>query len=204
MPGRRGFAPSVHRICEKTEIQGFTAASQSNTAGILTFSLAQLLNLPSLKNLWDLYKITGVKITLMPQWNTSQIGQSSGGVPGNTSGLPILAIAPNRSPYSTTPTSLNDVMNDDYCRIIRLTRPVSMYLKYPKPVFLDKDQNVQNSALFNDNIQPWLSTGGNAQTIDQSNVAHYGFKYFLDNANFAGNATVRVFVKLYVKLKEQD
>lgn len=95
-------------------------------------------------------------------------------------------------------------MNDDYCRIIRLTRPVSMYLKYPKPVFLDKDGNVQNSSLFNDNIQPWLSTGGNGQSIDQSAVPHYGFKYFLDNANFAGNATVRVFVKLYVKLKEQD
>lgn len=184
-----------------------TAGASATSSGVINCKIGSLTNFPSLKNMYDLYKIVGWKITLIPQWNTAQIGLSGSSVAGSTSGLPMLFIAPNRSPYSVAPTSAADAINDDGVRIIRLNRPVSMYLKYPKPLFEQTDSSgmtVYPIGLFNNNVQPWLSTGGNNQLVDQSGTVHNGFRYWLDNDNFAGNATVRVFHTLYVKLKEQD
>lgn len=205
---RGGFAPSIHNIKEKCEVSAITAGASSSSNGVLNCSLSQLTNAGPLSNMYDLYKIVGWKVTFVPQWNVSQIGQSVSGSPGFTSGLPVLFVAPNRSPYCVAPSSVADILNDDGVRMIRLTRPVSMYMKYPKPLFEETDisGNVKPYpiGLFNNNIQPWLSTGGNSQIVNQSGTYHNGFRYFLDNANFAGSATVRVFYTLYIKLKEQD
>lgn len=204
---RGGFSSKVHLLKEKYEGGVITASSNSTSAGVLNCQLSNLTNFPSFKNMYDLYKIVAWKVTLIPQWNTAQIGLSGSSVAGSTSGLPMLFIAPNRSPYSVAPTTAADAINDDGVRIIRLSRPVSMYLKYPKPLFqadVATEMTTFPIGLFNNNVQPWLSTGGNNQLVDQSGTFHNGFRYWLDNTNFAGNATVRVFHTLYLKFKEQD
>lgn len=197
---RRGV---VHWFKEQCQLASLTGASATPaSAGWIKFKLNDLTNAPSFKALFDLYKLTGVKIKIVPRFSTSDaIGTNSGGQMGN---LPVLYIAPNRDAFTPAPTSIGDILNDDGCKVIRLTRPVNMYIKSPKPVILDDNNNVLpfqfgTRAAF----QPWLTTGGNSQTIDQSGLDHYGFRWVINNQAGA-DCVLDVYATYYFTMKEQD
>lgn len=196
---------SVHwfkEMCQITSIVG-TAATPASS-GIMTFKLNDLQNAGSFKALFDLYKITGVKLKLVPRFSTSDaIGTNAGGSMGN---LPVLYIAPNRDPFVPAPTSIGDILNDDGCKVIRLTKPVNLYLKSPKAVLLDTSEQ-QNILPFQFGtakaFQPWLTTGGNSQIVDQSNIQHYGYRWVINNQAGA-DCVLDVYATYYFTCKEQD
>lgn len=193
--------PMVHRFKEWYDGGGITIGAASTQGFVLSTQIASLVNWSQFKGLFDLYKITGMKFTLIPSHNVSDF------TAGNGSGIPMLYIAPNRDPYVPSPTSVGDILNDDGVRIIRFTKPVTLYLKNPKADILDADGksipfqfNSSSKAL-----QPWLTTGGNLQTVSQEFIKHYGFRYFVDNTmNTAQPFTWTTYVKLYFTMKEQD
>lgn len=193
--------PLVHRFKEWYDGGGITVGAATSQGFVLSTQIASLVNWSGYKGLFDLYKITGMKFTLIPSHNVSDFSAGTG------SGTPMLYIAPNRDPYVPSPTSVGDILNDDGVKIIRFTKPVSFYLKNPKPDILDGDSksipwqfNSSNTAL-----QPWLTTGGNLQTVTQEFIKHYGFRYFVDNTiNTAQPFTFTTYVKLYFSMKEQD
>lgn len=195
---RRGGA---HFFKEKAQLVDITAAT-GLTYGSQTYALSDLTNLPAFRSMFDLYKITGVKLLFVPVQNSADAG--------STSTLPMLYIAPNRDPMTPAPTSIGDVLNDDGCKVIRLSKPVKFWLKNPKADLLtyDSEGNVDGRLPFQFNsslnaLQPWLATGGNGGKIDQSGIKHYGHRWVVDNPNTA-SISVHVFVTYYFAMKEQD
>lgn len=202
--GIRGIAgKGVHTFKESCELVSWSAAASSNTYAVQTFQASNLLNWGAFRGMFDMYKITGVKLTIVPNYNVASVQESETGLSGLLNPLPLLYIAPNRSPWSVAPTSIQDVLNDDGCRIIRLDKKVSLYLKSPSPQILDAVGNGV-PLQFNNNTRPWLTTGGNSQLVDQSNVQYYGFRYALQNQFNTNGLGVQVFATYYFKCKEQD
>lgn len=180
-----------------------SAAGLTAQGGITSVNFNMITNAANLKGTFDLYRITGMKLKIMPRYNNADVLQN-GALPAGA--LPLLHIAPNRDPYVPTPTTVADVLNDDGVRTYRLDKPVSLYLKSPKPDLRTGDES-QLAIPFqfgaSRKFQPWLTTGGNAQLVDQSGINHYGFRWVMDNtADIPVSA--QVFVTLYFQMKEQD
>lgn len=206
----KGILPGVHRFKELAQLTSLSAGVAATSAGVITFQLTDLFNVASFKNLFDLYKITGVRLKIVPQFNVSQF--PVGGVaPAGPELLPMLYIAENRDPFVPAPTGAGDVLNDDGCKVIRLSRPINMYLGNPKPLILDTSPDgtitTQASWQFNSSskaLQPWLPTGGNGQTKDASSWKHYGFRYWIDNTQSTVPVTLLVYATYYFSMKEAD
>lgn len=203
---RIGKYPNIHRFKEMCQLNDIGAAAGSTTGqGTLTFKLSDLTNIASLRNLFDMYKITYVKVKLIPQF--TEVPTQGSTVASQF--LPTIAIAPNRDPYIGDPTSMADILNDDGCRVYQGNRQINIKIKMPKPSLSTYNEDgsvkdlipVQGSLLTNF----WLSTGGNAAKIDQENVPHYGFRYYVDNTNASGNSVLfKVYATYYCSFKEQD
>lgn len=203
----RKAAPSVHKFKEMFKDTSVGATAGGFGSGILAVGgLSQLQNVGSFQTMFDLYKITGVKYTIIPRFNTASIGEASA-----TSSLPMLYLATNRDPFTPAPVSIADILNDDTCKVFRLTRPISWYVKAPKPdmsVSFDI-QGTQYVAPQNWQLgvatkyQPWLTTGGNNQTLSQIGLKHYGVRWAIDNLDDEA-ISIDVYTTVYFQCKEQN
>lgn len=198
----RGIIPGVHKFKETCELTQWSAAAGSTQFGVQAYKFRDIFNYAQFTGLFDMFKITGVKLMIVPQFNTASVLDSSAGIGGNIGQLPMLYIAPNRSPWSVAPTSVQDILNDDGCKVIRLDKKVSMYLSSPAPQILD---GASTGVPIQTNLKTrlWLSTGGNGQTVDQTNVQYFGHRWALENLNTTG-INVKVYATYYFALKEQD
>lgn len=190
----------VHRFKETCELTQWSAAAGSTQFGCQTYKLNDIFNAGQFKNLFDLYKITAVKLTIIPRFDNASVGEASNGPTQNS--LPMLYVAPNRSAWSTAPTSVQDILNDDGCKVMTLNKKVSFFLRSPAPRIIDGAGNgvpIQ----FNNNVRPWLTTGGNGQDADQSGVNYYSHRWAISNLGTAGVYT-DVYATYYMTFKEQD
>lgn len=204
--GVRVLAKKTHWFKEACQLPSISALANSNGAGTITFRLNDLANAPSFKLLFDLYKITGVKVKIVPKVNSAD-STVVGNANGQSGTLPMLYIAENRDPYVPAPISVADILNDDGVRIIRMDRPVNLYIKAPKArVYGGLDQSTEIPLQFNvgSKWQPWLTTGGNGQVLDQSNLSHYGFRWYISNGVGNFEQVFDVYATYYFAMKEQD
>lgn len=210
--GLRRAVKSVHHFKESYRLANIPVVANGSNNGVLTAALTDLTNANHFKQLFDLYKITGVKFKFLYRANSAD---TQGSV-GNT-GIPVLYTAPNRDPAVVAPISIADILNDDGIKIHRcdgLLGKGGIYIKTPKPDM--KAQVVDEGGLpigtslqqwqlgVGASKQWWLCTGGNAQSLDQSSVPHYGLRYFLDNTFCDKDQIVEVYATLYFSMKEQD
>lgn len=196
----------THWFKELYQGLSLVGSGATNTGGQITFSLAELTNASSFTALFDLYKITGAKVKIIPRFSTSDAGTTN--TSAQMGNLPVLYIAPNRDPYVPAPTTISDILNDDGCKVIRLTRPVNLYLRSPKPDVKATSAGAEVADIplqFNvgSKWQPWLTTGGNSQVINQSGVHHHGFRYLINN-ECAFDCVLDTYITLYFCMKEQD
>lgn len=208
----RRNVPNVHRFKEMYQLPSLAASPTSSTYGVITSNLNGLTNAASIKSMFDLYKITGIKYTFLYRANIADTQGAGSGA----SGLPLLYLATNRDPFVPAPTGVPDILNDDTCKVYRLgtgNGKISWYVKAPKPDMsaeaivpggpnLVVTQNIQFGV--GAKWQPWLTTGGNAQTLDQSGVNHFGVRYVFENLDAIQAQNVQVFATLYFTCKEQD
>lgn len=194
---------SVHRFKETVQVASLSAGGANSAGGRLSFLISDLTNWTHFQGLFDLYKITGVKVKLVPKWNVSDplITPNANGAAG---GLPMLYIAANHDPYVPAPVNAGDVLNDDGCKIIRLTRPINLYISNPKPDITNAGGNIPFQFGAGKKFQPWLTTGGNGQTVNQENVPHYGYRWYIANGNGNYEVDVDVYLTYYFSMKEQD
>lgn len=190
----------VHYFKETCLLQAWSCPAGSTQYGCQTYKLNDIFNNGQFKNLFDLYKITGVKLRVVPRYNQASVAESTIGP--NLNELPMLYIAPNRSAWSTAPTSIQDILNDDGCKIVRLEKPVTFWLRSPAPRIVD-GAGTGVPIQFNNNIRPWLTTGGNGQDADQSGVSYYSHRWAINNQNTNG-VYVDVYATYYMTFKEQD
>lgn len=200
---RKG-APSVYKFKE-SYVSTVTALASSGVQGILTGQMSSLTNVGQYSGLFDLYRITGMKVTFLPYWNTGITSLESNitgtnYVPG---GIPVLYIAPNRDPQVPAPANLPDIINDDGVKMVRLDKKRSFFVKYPKPELFDAAAQAL-PLLFNNKVQPWLSTGGGGQAISQISNRHFGFRYWIDNGACPNSLPITVVTTLYFQMKERD
>lgn len=202
---RSALAKKTHWFKELYQSTSLVGTAAATTGGIINFSLNELQNAGSFKAMFDLYKITGVKVKIVPRFNVSDA--QSLNVNTQIGNLPMLYVAPNRDPYVPVPSSIGDILNDDGCKVIRLTKPVNLYLKAPKAKITTSgtagEQDIPLQFNVGSKWQPWLTTGGNSQTIDQSGLPHYGFRYMINNQT-AADCVLDTYCTLYFACKEQD
>lgn len=196
---RKVLGRGVHKFVEKVQLPSISVVP-GTTYGTMTYQISQLINWNAYAGLFDLYKLKAVKLTMLTLANTSEVMLNNGVL--QSGALPMLYLAPNRDPYVPAPLSIPDVINDDGCKIIRFSKPASFYLSNPKPNIVDSTGD-QLPFQFNVPTQPWLTTGGNAQTIDQSAIKHYGHRYAITNSSSV-DLVVQVYAKFYFEMKEQD
>lgn len=192
---------ATHWFKERCQLQSISAAPGANTSGLMTFKFTDLLNANNFVALFDLYKLKKVSLKIVPLINSSDASTGTNAA-GQAGTLPMLYIAPNHDPYVPAPATIGDILNDDGCRIVRLDRPFSITISNPKPDIHDVAGNAL-PIMFNTKMQPWLTTGGNSQSVDQSAVKHYGFRYILTNMAVA-DLVVQVYATYYFCTKEQD
>lgn len=197
---RRIVGSGVYNFTEKCQLTSISVPGGATNYGVLPYQINSLINWGAYAGLFDLYKLKAVKLTLIGLASQSEVTFNNASL--QSGALPMLYIAPNRDPYVPAPLSISDVVNDDGCKIIRFSKPVSFYLNNPKPDVKD-DTGSSLPFQFNTLVQPWLTTGGNAQTIDQSAIKHYGHRWAITN-NSSNDLVVQVYVKYYFEMKEQD
>lgn len=199
---RKVLGSDVKAFVEKTQLTSVSVASGGTTFGIFTYKMTDIINWVHYSGLFDCYKLLGVKLTLVPLGSSSDVNNGTLNTSGQQGSLPMLYIAPNRDYLVPAATSTADIINDDGAKIIRFNKPVSFYLRNPKPWL--KDAAGTTLALqTNLGTNFWLSTGGNSQTVDQSVTEHFGHRYGITN-NAPGEMVVQVYAKYYFMLKEQD
>lgn len=196
----------VHRFQEMCQLTQLSVAPNAQSTGVIAINLNNLFNSTSYKNLFDLYKINGVKFSFLFRHNSSETNQ-----PATVGDIPILYTAINRDPFVPAAASVADILNDDTCRIHRcdtLLGKGGIYVKCPKP---DMSVAIEGGVVtqqwnygVSKKFQPWLTTGGNGQALDQSGVNHYGLRWYLENLSSAQLQTVQVFATIYFSMKEQD
>lgn len=197
-------SPSIHKFKEMYKLGPVGAPASAIGSGVLApKGISELANVAHLTGLFDLYKITGVKYKIVPRYNSAD--------PSATITLPMIYLATNRDPFTPAPSSVGDILNDDTCKSYRLDKPISWFVKCPKPdmsisfdiggtQYVGPQQWQLGVAT---KYQPWLTTGGNNQSLDQSARAHYGVRWVVDNFN-SFPVDVDVYATLYFQMKEQD
>lgn len=205
----RPAIPVVHKFKEMVEwnpgapgTRGLQCAANATNSGLMAFKLTDLTNFTAFQTMFDLYKITGVKINIVPNWSSGDALAAQTAV----AGFPMLYIAENRDPYVPAPVNAGDILNDDGCKVVRLNKPYKFFLRNPKAEILDA-QGVSLPFQFNSSkaaLQPWLTTGGNLQAINQSALNHFGYRWYIDNSACQSYISVQVFATLYFSCKEQD
>lgn len=201
----RRFMPSVARFSEAYgESLIIPPASVSN--GLFTCQFNKLVNYANYSALYDLYRIVGMKVTLLPKWSQADITHVDGGGT-NISGmnLPIFYIAPNRNPTVSAPSGVADMLNEQGVRYFPLKGKRSFYISYPKgktTVYSDVSAPIGTStSVYPNRIQPWLSTGGSGG-LDQTDIAHNGFRWSMDASTVPNGITLQVVTTMYFQLKE--
>lgn len=135
--------------------------------GAMVFKLSSATDFGDFANLFDRYKITGVKLQFLYQCNISNNDSTSG-----TNALPLISYSFDGDD-ATIPSSLDEVQKKQYCHQ-KILNGNYMFSVYLKPRIL---KEVYNSALttgYNSAKATWLDSA-------VPDTPHYGLKMWLNN-----------------------
>lgn len=143
-----------------------TIPGTAQGGGALTFALVQCLQSTDITQLFDRYRISGVKLDFLFQQNTSD---TAGG-----SLLPVMWSAYDFDDGTAPPTQTS-VQVKAYCkqRVLNANRPFSVYLK-PRVVKSLSEVDGTVDALASSERAPWINSTNNS-------VDHFGYKFWIDN-----------------------
>lgn len=161
-------------------------------------SLSSLPSVSDFSNLFDLYKINAIRITLRPRYdNFAGNDTTDTTLPGVTAqgGTNVhVLIDPhntNVTPTGTyTTTNLNSFLENGRVKSYTGNEPIEIYWK---PLIGDA-MSVGEARV----KSPWLGTGATPQ-----NIVHHGVHIFLQDTNFTGtfNQSYDVFFTYYMSFK---
>lgn len=163
--------------------------------GAMQFQLDQCLEFIELTRLFDRYKITGVKVTIIPL-GTATTNAAPATIASTN--YPTIAIATDNDDASL-PSSWNEVAVKQNVRIARMDKPLSIYIHKPKLA-----DTVYNG------ITNGYRVGTGYLNSDAAGVPHYGLKFWMrecplpiaTNAGNGSNVLFRVVTKFYLSMKD--
>lgn len=161
-----------------------------------SYALNSVPNATEFSYLFDQYKITGIKVKLIPSFN------SFGMVPTTTAAAPWI---PNIVPMcytvidyddATALTAVADYMQYQNCRAERFDHPITRYFK-PKCAI----------AAYSGAFTSYASSMNQWIDVNSSTVQHYGFKICIDTSQLFGDGShhlgnYTVITTYYMKFKE--
>lgn len=161
--------------------------SSGRAAGNFKFALSDLPSVSDFTNLFEMYKITGVKLKFIPTQGTQANATLATSAPVL---MNPLAICVDRGYTATAPT-FNTLMENQDVRVMSSLKPFKVWISGPK-AYSPADGLTTASM-----INPWIDAGQNA-------VHHYGLRYAFESNTGATNTTTvtfRVFATYYIKAK---
>lgn len=164
----------------------FSGAAVNDFWRYYGFNLNQLPNVTDFTNLFDEYRINGIRLSFYPRYSDYQAGTTAAPQPSRIDMVqvidPMTTITVAGSFGSTV---LNGLMEDSNARIRDLSRPRHIYFK-PKVLVANGQWR----------FSPWLRS-------DQVSADHRGVHVFLKDANFVGatGPIIDVFVTFYFSLR---
>lgn len=186
MVRRRGqvikkLSQGVHYFKRTLYASGAIAGSSiTDVFGATGFQLSSLPNYTEFTALFDMYKITGVKVTYMPRANSAEAGTNQGLVK-------FFSVIDYDD--TTAPTAINDLLQYESLKVSNSSRDHTRFLK-PKIA----------RAIY----QSGVSTAYGASTgwidCDNASVPHYGLKYALQQLP-SGNQSFDVKITYYLAFK---
>lgn len=191
MRPRRGLRQPVQYFKRVVYGQGQIVVDPTvETNGAIVFSLAQVPNHTEFTSLYDQYKISAVKVRIMPRFNSVEPSDAgtSGLFPYN--GQLFTAIDYDDSGIS----SVNDILQYQNCKTTRLT---SIHQRYFKPAARGIVQDITGAATARMPIKGFIDSAD-----DQ--VLHYCLKYSIPQfTNAAESALLKfdVITTYYLAMK---
>jgi len=164
--------------------------------GVMKFQLDDVINPTDFTTLYDRYKITGVKLTFIPLSNQGYAGASS---TGNQSSATLATMAYSIDyDDSSIPASSLEILEKMDCRIKRLDKPVSIYIKSPK---VSTTVNSESG-----NVSAGIGATGYFNCANDD-INFRGLKFYirdmpLPDATKDMNSLIRVQAKYYLAFKD--
>lgn len=151
------------------------------------FRLSYLTNVSEFTNLFDMYKITGVRMKFIYDRNSAQGSIAS-------ESLPTLYFY-NDYDDGTPAANVGDACQYDSLRMKRMDRPITFFVR-PKIQSMVYESAI-TTAYATPKKNPWLDCGNDA-------IPHYGCKWIIDaNSAFASSiGTVTVMMTYYIACKD--
>lgn len=159
--------------------------------GSMSFRLDDVLQDNEFISLFDKYKITGVKLTFIPlSYDAAYV--STG---GNSSTVPTMTYAIDTDDILAPATAQTLLVKQD-CRVRRLSKPFSVYIKPRINVSVQAAGGATDLAM--SQKSGWLNCSYN-------DIEHFGFKFYLRDMPLpatSSNSLIRVQAKYYIALKD--
>lgn len=172
---------------------GLTQSSFANTQRFplsMVYQVDQLSAWPEISRLYSQYRIRGVKVTIIPMSNTS-----------NVSGLASAGECVFAHDYAdaTTVTDENELLQMQGVKTRRLDKPFSWFIR-PRARTATYDATGTATAAGAQMNSPWLDS------LAAGDAAHYGTKLYFNNIYNNGTATSNVSFKIrrtfYIEVKD--
>lgn len=183
-------SPRVHLYKRKMYLR--QTISTSNVYGSMVFYLSLLPNYAEFTALYDLYRISAVKVTIVPSIVTNTVGASGtgGSISAVTYNLPMVYTAIDYNDTSN-PASFDELMEYENCKI---TRGNQIHSRYFKPCY----QSQLYESLSTTGYQ--AKRGGWIATID-SEVPHYSLKWGIEVPTNSSSPFYTFYVTYYLKFR---
>lgn len=174
----RGFNPNP--MFTETFVAGTVAG---NSGGIFNVSINQMPQVTQYSALYNQYKITSLKVMLVPDLNSFDGTQTLNGA-----GMPRIAYAINDTPDDPPPVTENDILSDNGCRIRTLTSKLAIRCS-PKPQRPNASLGVE---VIDTRSSPYFTFAQAGQT----NPVYSGIAYWISQI-LSGGAVVNRFHVYY-------
>lgn len=198
MSGKRRMTPvSVNKILMKRRFYSstwtFGTAATADFWKYFTFTVGSMPNVTEISNLFDLYKLNGVKVTFVPRYDEYSAGTST------AAGTPLHYAWVLIDPASTVspsgawgPTTLNGLIEDGKAKMIPLNKPFSIFIR-PRSLI----------QYFGGGTASTLVKSAYNRTSDLA-VDHRGFHMYITQNGWvqtAPNVTLDIYYTYYVSAK---
>lgn len=144
-----------------------------------SISLGNLPSVTDFTNLFDMYKICGIKLVLVPDFSEAQAGALNCNMNSyldyNDISLPVITTGEQKASW-------------------RVTKGTRIHKRYYRPQVPINVTDVSTTSFLQSQPAPWIST-------NNTNIAHLGLKCISDPAPSAAVYTWRPFVTVYFKCK---
>lgn len=169
------------RSCTLTDLSG---SDVSDVFGGLSFNLGQLPNYTEFTNLFDQFRICGIRLEIIPKYTSVDLNPLA-----TTVAMPNIHTVIDYNDIAT-PGNLEVLLQyPNYKR----TRGNAVHKRYFKPAVLASNYEGAVTSAYTSKWGQWLDS------IDYPTV-HYGLRYGIDQS-FTG-ARYRVYAKFYIQCKD--